>query len=256
VAEDGLRRLMSESRLSALHAVGPVYSSLPPEDAPTGGRFEGAYGRLYNGIIQTPAIRRVVFGAWGSADPLMELERFVSDAVTYAGSSADRVLVDVPSGGGTLLPLLVSERFGGTVVEVDVAARMLQRAVALHHSLAPSFRTVFLRSDARDLPLRENLADVVVSINGLHVISDPDRFVAEMARITRPGGGIWVVSPVDGPGLRSKAILTAANWLGITPQTPPTRSRLRELLAGAGLEELRDYGGSSIAGLAVQKSAA
>lgn len=253
MAEEGIRPLVLESHLSSLHATGRIVSSLPTDDAPTSRRFEGVYGWIYNRVIQTPPVRRAIFGAWGSAQPLRQLERFVDDAVAHARSSADRVLVDVASGGGTLLPLLERGGFNGTVVEVDLAARMLQRAVALHDSLAPRFRTLFLQSDALDLPLRDDVADVVISINGLHVMPDPARFVAQLARITRPGGGLWIITPVNGAGLRSKAILASANALAITPQTPPTRAQLRELLKHAGLTETRDYGGSSIAGFSLQK---
>jgi ubiquinone/menaquinone biosynthesis C-methylase UbiE len=221
---------------------------LPGTGAPTTKRFEGLYGAIYDRVIQAPSVRRAIFGAWGSADPLRNLDAFVADAVEEVGAESDAVLLDLPSGGGTLLPLLARQRFRGIVVEVDLAGNMIARALRVHDALQPAFRTAFLRSDALALPLREGIVDVVVSVNGLHVVPDPGRFLSEAARVTKPGGRLWLITPVYGPSIRSRMILKAANSLSITPKRPPTRAGLRRLLDEAGFDEVRDYGGESIAG--------
>lgn len=218
-------------------------------------RFEGLYGRLYNRVIQSPGLRRAAFSMWGSADPLYDLDVFVADAVAAARAmSTAPVLVDLPSGGGTLLPFLARDGFPGTVIEVDLATAMLQRAVALHRSSTPDLETVFLQSDALDLSLRDAVADVVISINGLHVVPDHARFLAELARITKPGGRLWLITPVDGPSVRSRVILAAARSLRITPRTPPTLGELSDLLAESGFRSVRSYGGASITGVACAKA--
>ena len=224
------------------------------DDAPRSRRFEGLYGRIYNKVIQTPALRRLVFSIWGGTEPLQDLDAFVRDATTAAGTAADPVIVDVPSGGGTLLAFLAGLGYTGTVVEIDVAAAMMRRAVQAERRLRPAgFRVHFLRSDALDLPLADDVAHVVVSINGLHVVADHERFLAELARVTKPGGSLWLVTPVDGPSLRSRLILRAARRLGITPVRPPTLERIRDLLESAGFVDLRWHGGQSIAGFSCAK---
>lgn len=90
-------------------------------------------------------------------------------------------------------------------------------------------------------------------MNGLHVVSDHARFLAEAARITRPAGKLWLITPVNGPSRRSKIILAAARALRITPRIPPTLGELRTLVAGAGFAEARWYGGESITGMACEK---
>src|SRR2546421_11157503 len=139
-----------------------VLTDLPELASPRSRRFEGLYGRIYNAVIQTPALRRGVFSLWGSTEPLQSLDRFVERAVHEL---RDAVLLDVPSGGGTLLELLAKTEFSGTVVEVDVATAMLRRAVETEKRLdrSSSFDVVFVRGDALDLPLRDEIADVVVS---------------------------------------------------------------------------------------------
>jgi SAM-dependent methyltransferase len=253
-----IKSLLSIDALTELTEPEPgILSTIRDAEARHNRRFEGFYGRLYTLVIQTPALRKAAFSLWGSADPLYGLETFVNDAVRAARSlEANPVLVDLPSGAGTLLPFLVRERFDGTVVEVDLAISMLRRAVAFHRSSTPDLKAIFLHSNALDLPLRDDVADVVVSINGLHVVPDHAGFLAEAARITRPGGKLWLITPVDGPSVRSRAILSAAAALGITPRTPPTLRELRRLLGEAGFSEVRWYGGMNITGLACERVAA
>ena len=250
-----VERLLRPERFESLRREeGPILSDLPVGDAPRSGRFEGLYGRIYNTVIQTPPLRRLVFSIWGGTEPLQDLETFVRDATTAVGTAADPVIVDVPSGGGTLLAFLADVGFEGTIVEIDVAEAMMRRAVQAQERLGPvGFRVHFLRSDALDLPLVDEIAEVVVSINGLHVVRDHGRFLAELARVTKPGGSLWLVTPVDGPSLRSRLILRAARRLEITPVQPPTLERLRGLLESAGFVDLRWRGGQSIAGFSCAK---
>jgi SAM-dependent methyltransferase len=247
--------LIASDRARELRVLEPgILSTVRPDEVPPNRRFEGVYGRIYSRVIQTPVLRKAAFCLWGSSDPLYDLEAFVADVARKTqASSATPLLVDVPSGSGTLLPLLAQEGFEGTVVEVDLAVSMLRRAVDLHASRTPHLETVFLQSDVLDLPFKRAVADVVVSINGLHVVPDPGRFLAEVARIVKPGGRLWLITPVDGPSLRGRAILAAARVLGITPRRPLGLGELRNLLAGAGFREICSYGGTSITGVACER---
>jgi ubiquinone/menaquinone biosynthesis C-methylase UbiE len=211
-----------------------------------GDRFEGLYGRIYNMVIQTPALRRAIFTLWGSADPLLHLDAIVLAA---AGEAGGGTILDVPCGGGTVLAPLQWARFGGTVIESDRAAAMLRRAEAANRRLAPDYAVEFLQADARALPLEPASVDVGISINGLHVIPEPERFLAELARVIRPGGALWLITPVSSPGLRSRGILKLARMLGITPTAPPTLADLHAMIPAAGLHVRRSLGGRSITGL-------
>jgi ubiquinone/menaquinone biosynthesis C-methylase UbiE len=212
----------------------------------TGDRFEGLYGRVYNTVIQTPALRRGIFTLWGSADPLLHLDAIVAAAAAEAGEGA---ILDVPCGGGTVLALLQRAGFGGSVIETDRAAAMLHRARAAHRRLAPDYAVEFLQADARALPLETASVDVGLSINGLHVIPQPERFLAELARVIRPGGALWLITPVSSPALRSRAILKLARMLEIIPGAPPTLAELHAMVPAAGLHVRRSLGGRSITGL-------
>lgn len=247
------RKLMTPERLGELTFDPPVLSH-GPHRPPSNRRFEGLYGGIYNHVIQSSRLRKTAFSVWGSADPLYELDSFVADAVAAARAASQApVLVDMPSGGGTLLPFFAREGLEGTVIEVDLAAAMLRRAVVLEQGIASGLSTIFLRADALDLPLRAGIADVVVSLNGLHVVADHRGFLEAIARITKPNGKLWLITPVDGPSLRSRAILAAARRLGITPVVPPTLASLNSLLDEMGFKAIHSYGGASITGLSAQR---
>jgi ubiquinone/menaquinone biosynthesis C-methylase UbiE len=247
---DAEARLFKTQRLRRETVAGiAMWTDRPHAEDASAGVFDGIYGRVYDGIIRTRPLRRLVFTAWGSAEPLLELDNFVADLAETIVESADRVVADVPCGAGVLQRLLSGTPFRGTVVEVDIARQMLKRAVELRRELDPQFRTLFLRADALSLPLNNRTVDVVFSLNGLHVVGDHQRFLSELVRVLKAGGTLWLISPVDNrESLRSRAILAAAERIGVTPTKPPTVSRLGAVARAVGLEEIRSYGGESITG--------
>ena len=135
-------KLMAPDRLGELTFDPPVISHGHHE--PSGNRrFEGVYGGIYNRVIQSGKLRKAAFSIWGSADPLYELDSFVADAVRAARAASEApVLVDLPTGGGTLLPFFAREGLVGTVVAVDLADAMLRRAVALQSVATPHLMTI------------------------------------------------------------------------------------------------------------------
>jgi SAM-dependent methyltransferase len=226
-----------------------VWSDRGHADDADAGVFEGIYGRVYDRVIRTRRLRHLVFAAWGSAGPLLELDKFVADLAETIVESPDRVVADVPCGAGVLQRLLIETSFRGAVIEVDLARQMLERAVELNRELKPPFRTLFLRADALSLPLKDQSVDAVFSLNGLHVVSDHERFLSELARVLKAGGTLWLISPVDNRGsVRSRAILAAAERIGVTQARPPTATRLAAITEAVGLDQSRDYGGQSITG--------
>ena len=54
----------------------------------------------------------------------------------------------------------------------------------------------------RQLPLRDETVDAVVSIAVLQLIPDPKAALTEMGRVLRPGGRLAVMVPTAGPAAR------------------------------------------------------
>lgn len=91
-----------------------------------------------------------------------------------------QTVVEVGCGTGRLVDHLDGQ--GAKVLGLDMAAGML----AIAHNRVPSR---LVRADARRLPLPDAVADAAVTIATLE-FTDAAAVLAELARITRPGGRI------------------------------------------------------------------
>src|SRR5690348_4484816 len=92
------RLFQAEKLRSEVIAGTEVWTDRGHADDANASVFEGIYGRVYDRVIRTRRLRHLVFGAWGSAEPLLELDKFVADLAETIAASPDRVLADVPCG--------------------------------------------------------------------------------------------------------------------------------------------------------------
>lgn len=112
--------------------------------------------------------------------------------------------LDVGVGAGRTAPLMQS--FAGSYVAVDMGAQMVEATRRLHPGIDARVM------DARALDLADAAFDLVAfSFNGLDSLPPPDRdrALAEIARVTRPGG-LFAFSSLNrtGPGFGEKFALT------------------------------------------------
>lgn len=152
----------------------------------------------------------------------------------------DRVL-DVGCGSGDDARSLAGfVGWSGRVIGVDSSAAMIakakQRANDWHLSVE------FSVGDAHNLEFADNVFDGVRADQALQYLDQPDRALAEMVRVSRPGARVVVAEPdwetlvVDAPDQRlTRAILRSRcdeyqeGWVG---------RRLYRLLADAGLSDV------------------
>jgi len=112
---------------------------------------------------------------------------------SFVAPRGDERALDVGTGAGTLalaLAPLVRE-----VVGVDIVKELLERARAN----APA-NVTFVEGDATNLPLESESFDLVCTRRTLHHITHPEPALAEMVRVTAPGGRVFVddqIAPVD-----------------------------------------------------------
>jgi SAM-dependent methyltransferase len=94
--------------------------------------------------------------------------------------------LDAGCGTGALTAQVLASAGPIAVVGVDTSREFLASARARTEDA----RSAFCAADARSLPLPAGSFDAVVSGLALNFVSDPQRAVAEFARVTAPGGTI------------------------------------------------------------------
>jgi SAM-dependent methyltransferase len=109
-----------------------------------------------------------------------------------APNRGDRA-IDSGTGAGTLA--LALSRLVREVVGVDIVPELLELA----RKGAPE-NVTFVEGDATKLPFETGSFDLACSRRTLHHIAHPEPAIAELARVTAPGGHVYVddqIAPVD-----------------------------------------------------------
>jgi len=149
------------------------------------------------------------------------------------GSTA--VALDVGCGAGAMTQVLVARLGAGRVAAVDPSAPFVDAT----RQRVPGVDVRLGR--AEDLPFGDAAFDLVLAQLVVHFLADPVRGIAEMARVTRPGG-VVAAAVWDHGGAHSPlaAFWTAA--LELRPDAPDEsglpgvrEGQLRDLFTRAGL---------------------
>jgi ubiquinone/menaquinone biosynthesis C-methylase UbiE len=122
-----------------------------------------------------------------------QIELVREQVTSFVAPSGTERALDSGTGAGTLalaLAPLVRE-----VVGVDIVPELLERA----RKNAPA-NVTFVEGDATALPFETGSFDLSCTRRTLHHIARPELAVAELARVTAPGGRVFVddqIGPVD-----------------------------------------------------------
>ncbi len=191
----------------------------------------GPFGAVYDFYIERPWLTHTLGRlVWGTDTRPMYASMQV---IGRMGEGA--TIVDVPSGGGVALRALRPEqdvRYSAG----DIVPAMLERGRA--RAAARGLRQVeAIEADMRALPLPDGSADLFCSYRGLHMIAEPERAVAEIARVLKPGGEVVGSAFVAGGSRRQRLLFGAAERRGTQPPLG-TRADHERWLRQAGLAEV------------------
>jgi demethylmenaquinone methyltransferase/2-methoxy-6-polyprenyl-1,4-benzoquinol methylase len=111
-------------------------------------------------------------------------------AVAAAGAGAGEIVLDICCGTGDMLRALAQATPPpALLVGVDFAGQMLARA----NFAAVRVPVHVIRADALRLPLADDTVDAVTCAFGVRNFADVPRGLAEMHRVTRPGGRVVIL---------------------------------------------------------------
>jgi SAM-dependent methyltransferase len=148
--------------------------------------------------------------------------------------------IDVGCGNGAFTELLLDRANAAHVDGIDPSPGQLAFARTRLHG-----RPVALQpGSAGSLPFEDASFDAAVMALVIFFVPEPERGVAEMARVVRPGATIAAyVWDVPGGGFPTQPLIELLPRFGIEPLRPPrddvsTIPALQGLWAGAGLEKI------------------
>ncbi|SLN53300.1 class I SAM-dependent methyltransferase [Roseisalinus antarcticus] len=149
-------------------------------------------------------------------------------------------LLDAGCGAGMALELAAD--LGASVSGIDASAALLKIA----RDRLPGVSLV--QGDLERLPFDDNDFDIVTGFNSFQYASDPVAALREAARVTRPGGRVFVMTWGEPAGMEAAAFVAALKPL--LPPPPPGAAgpfalsepgKLAELAGKAGLTALEVF---------------
>jgi ubiquinone/menaquinone biosynthesis C-methylase UbiE len=101
-------------------------------------------------------------------------------------------LLDIGCGPGHLALAIARKYPCLKIIGIDNSQEMLQLALKNRASLEPGAPVQFQEADVRQLPLPADSTEFAISTLSLHHWSNPDRALAEIYRVLRPGGQLLI----------------------------------------------------------------
>jgi ubiquinone/menaquinone biosynthesis C-methylase UbiE len=98
------------------------------------------------------------------------------------------ILVDVGCGPGYLIAAIAKSLPHLSIIGVDIAEEMVQKAARNLDSLGLAEKVSFRQGDIRALPFEANSLDFLISTLSLHHWSEPKQALQEIERVLKPGG--------------------------------------------------------------------
>ena len=146
-------------------------------------------------------------------------------------------VLDLGSGGGIDV-LLSARRVGptGTVYGLDMTDEML--ALARENQQTSGVKNVeFLKGEIEDIPLADQLVDVIISNCVINLSSDKDRVLAEAFRVLKPGDRLAVSDVVVRSDIPAEIRHSIELWMDCVAKTLE-ESAYRDKLVKAGFREI------------------
>lgn len=150
-----------------------------------------------------------IVGGWFLASPLrsaMELAtgRLTPKILERLDVRGSEVVVDAGCGSGYFTVAVARRLTTGRVIGVDGSETMLWHLRRRARRRGLEARVEGKRSDVTALPVGDGVADLALTVAVLHELPSPEKAVAELFRVLRPGGRLIVGDLREGGGTSAR----------------------------------------------------
>jgi ubiquinone/menaquinone biosynthesis C-methylase UbiE len=110
------------------------------------------------------------------------------------GDQAESCFLDVGAGGDGYT-VIEAARKGGVAAGCDISIVAMRNARRFAEAEGVAGRTLFVACTAESLPFRDAMFDSAAAVHVLEHLPDDQRATAEVARVLRPGGRVFIGVP-------------------------------------------------------------
>ena len=132
-----------------------------------------------------------------SFPPALERKAFIAKHFSRFGEGS--YFCDLGFGPGVLTAFILEQNASWRAAGVDISKDCLHHAQRLLEKKSVFGRSELSVADVRNLPYPDNTFDVVVAVEVLEHIPDPEAGLAEAMRVLKPGGYAITALPVQLP---------------------------------------------------------
>src|SRR5437879_5542771 len=181
---------------------------------------------LYDALQTTELPQEAVKASLGCGNP-----------TALANLNPGETVLDLGSGGGIDV-LLSARRVGptGKAYGLDMTDEMLALANENKHK-AGAENVEFLKGEIENIPLPDNMVDVIISNCVINLSADKDRVLREAFRVLKPGGRFAVSDVVTRGEMAPEVRQSVLAWVGCIAGALEA-NEYRGKLAAAGFEEI------------------
>lgn len=184
--------------------------------------------------------------------------RWRDKAVDALALAPNARVLDLCTGTGDLAIAAVTRVAGATVVGVDFAGEMLRLGLVKVRRGGFDRTIRLVRGDAAQIPLADASCDAAMIAFGIRNVAEPERALAELARVLRPGGRLAILEFGQPriPGIRTlyawyfRYLLplvgrmvskhqSAYSYLPASVGTFPSAADFRRIIAAANFSQVR-----------------
>lgn len=125
------------------------------------------------------------------ANKVEDSKALVKDFEERVGKVAGKKILDAGSGsGGVSIAFALA---GADVSGVDIEKDLYE--ISLKHAEAYNVKADFFLSQEAKLPFADNTFDYAVSVSVLEHVTDPELYLSEILRVTKPAGKCYLAFP-------------------------------------------------------------